>query len=233
MYYLQSRYYNPETGRFINADKAEYSTFETTPTINNLFTYVCNDPVNNTDYDGNLIRTIIEKILIGISKGLLAQFFVDTIEWAFKYYFINKNAQFKISNPEDYLASVLSAIVDEFKPSNSLALAASIVVIIVKYIPKVILGRFRQNDAYNLIMDILKTVLVFLLRNSLKKLCGKVESIKKARRTAKSDSIKKRLSKSVSKLNLKIKYKGVVINMVIPNIHQIVSSTINILCPAS
>lgn len=53
MYYLQSRYYFAEAGRFINADDPQIaldSKEETDGT--NLFVYCCNDPVNNVDHTG-------------------------------------------------------------------------------------------------------------------------------------------------------------------------------------
>lgn len=50
LYYLQSRYYNPETGRFINAD----GMLKASNTVlgHNMFTYTENNPVMNTDPTG-------------------------------------------------------------------------------------------------------------------------------------------------------------------------------------
>ena len=50
LYYLQSRYYNPEIGRFINAD-ALVSTGQGL-LGNNMFAYCGNNPVTNVDYLG-------------------------------------------------------------------------------------------------------------------------------------------------------------------------------------
>lgn len=50
MYYLQSRYYNPEWGRFINAD-AFVSTGQGL-LGNNMFAYCGNNPVDRTDPSG-------------------------------------------------------------------------------------------------------------------------------------------------------------------------------------
>ncbi len=48
LYYLQSRYYDPTTGRFINADDKLYSdTFG-----NNMYVYCGNNPVNRSDETG-------------------------------------------------------------------------------------------------------------------------------------------------------------------------------------
>ena len=48
LYYLQSRYYNPTWGRFLNADSALYSNILGF----NLFAYCYNNPVNYVDYYG-------------------------------------------------------------------------------------------------------------------------------------------------------------------------------------
>ena len=54
-YYLQSRYYDPDICRFINADAPEYVQFQKDDYAgNNSFVYCCNDPVNNTDPKGNI-----------------------------------------------------------------------------------------------------------------------------------------------------------------------------------
>ena len=52
LYYLQSRYYDPKTGRFINADDTAYIGSSGTAIGDNIYTYCENDPVNNVDYTG-------------------------------------------------------------------------------------------------------------------------------------------------------------------------------------
>ncbi len=54
MYYLNSRYYDPETGRFINAD--DISILNTTKSVINglnLYAYCKNNPIMNIDTNGN------------------------------------------------------------------------------------------------------------------------------------------------------------------------------------
>ncbi len=50
MYYLQSRYYNPDWGRFINADAVVGQTGELLG--HNMFAYCANNPVNMQDPNG-------------------------------------------------------------------------------------------------------------------------------------------------------------------------------------
>ena len=50
-YYLQSRYYDPANGRFLNAD-VYFSTGQGF-LVNNMFVYCNNEPVNDGDPEGN------------------------------------------------------------------------------------------------------------------------------------------------------------------------------------
>lgn len=52
LYYLQSRYYNPEWGRFISADNVVSSVGGDVRGYN-LFAYCFNNPINLVDYGGN------------------------------------------------------------------------------------------------------------------------------------------------------------------------------------
>ncbi len=66
LYYLNSRYYDPEIGRFINAD--DISTLDITQiALNglNLYAYCLNNPVNEVDDDGNMPWWL--KLLIGLA----------------------------------------------------------------------------------------------------------------------------------------------------------------------
>ena len=67
LYYLQSRYYNPTYGRFLNADSI-MKTGE--PLGANIFAYCGNNPVNFVDYDGrdaidsDTIRNVVYAIVM-------------------------------------------------------------------------------------------------------------------------------------------------------------------------
>ena len=53
MYYLQTRYYDPTTGRFINADDTAYIGATGTVLSANIFTYCENNPIVCSDKTGN------------------------------------------------------------------------------------------------------------------------------------------------------------------------------------
>ena len=63
-YYLQSRYYDPEIGRFINADEPEMAKFSTKELLaKDLFAYCNNNPIHYSDPDGHLALTAIYKYI--------------------------------------------------------------------------------------------------------------------------------------------------------------------------
>lgn len=53
LYYLQSRYYDPELGRFLNADDTRCCCIENNLTFANLFAYCINNPIQYKDLTGN------------------------------------------------------------------------------------------------------------------------------------------------------------------------------------
>ena len=66
LYYLQSRYYDPETCRFVNADDISYLDPETLGGLN-LYAYCGNNPVMAIDPTGTL--ALLTSILIGMLIG--------------------------------------------------------------------------------------------------------------------------------------------------------------------
>ena len=59
LYYLRSRYYDPEIGRFINADDTAFLGYDSSPLSMNIFAYCENNPVNREDDGGQATLTIV------------------------------------------------------------------------------------------------------------------------------------------------------------------------------
>ena len=73
LYYLGSRYYDQNTGRFISADAVDVVT--ATPmglTDKNLYSYCDNNPVMRVDYDGEFWNFVIGGVVGGIIGGVCA-----------------------------------------------------------------------------------------------------------------------------------------------------------------
>jgi len=65
LYYLQTRYYNPEWGRFINADG--YINANGDIIGFNMFAYCSNNPINLYDPSGKWIETVFDLFSLGAS----------------------------------------------------------------------------------------------------------------------------------------------------------------------
>ena len=116
MYYLQLRYYDPEIGRFINADDVHYLGITETDISYNAFVYCGNNPVNDIDPTGYVSLSdigdafkkmfdAIKKKISGFIKGYLGY-----IEKGYLY----------ISN------SIISNVIDTMIYASSNAVVAAI-----------------------------------------------------------------------------------------------------------
>ena len=63
LYYLQSRYYDPNVGRFVNGDDVNTITLIKSSFFSNIFSYCSNNVINDTDSNGKLgISTLLSVI---------------------------------------------------------------------------------------------------------------------------------------------------------------------------
>ena len=89
-YYLQSRYYDPVTGRFLNADAGELSVIADSCS-SNLFAYCLNNPVNMFDLTGESPANIIGGIIGGVAGAALGYLLAEALglkdwkKWALIY----------------------------------------------------------------------------------------------------------------------------------------------------
>ena len=81
LYYLKSRYYDPEVGRFITIDGVSYLDPETINGLN-LYAYCGNNPVMNVDPTGEIF--FLFALLIGVVAGALVGGAVGGISAAIK-----------------------------------------------------------------------------------------------------------------------------------------------------
>ena len=101
-YYLQSRYYDPELGRFINADS--YASTDATGLLSaNMFAYCENDPVNRSDPSGELAHLAVAAF-VGAAVSLASQFTSEFISSV-----INGSSQF--SSLSTYLGAAVGGAV--------------------------------------------------------------------------------------------------------------------------
>ena len=67
LYYLQSRYYDPEVGRFLNADDVDYIGYSGGQLSYNVFAYCENEPVQQMDVSGCMVMSL-KKALAHMNK---------------------------------------------------------------------------------------------------------------------------------------------------------------------
>ena len=100
LYYLQSRYYNPTWGRFINADAIDLLGANGDFASYNLFAYCGNNPVACVDSSGYLGTNILIGAAVGAIAGLVGQIISDVVTSAL-------TGETHISNWQTYAGAVI------------------------------------------------------------------------------------------------------------------------------
>ena len=100
-YYLQSRYYDPAIGRFLNADDTDYLGASGTLLSWNLFEYCDNNIVVKADYSG-YDAVIITYLSFPTHTSIIVQ--NDKGEWRY-FYWSSSSVVFKVV-PKEYMRSL-------------------------------------------------------------------------------------------------------------------------------
>jgi len=73
LYYIQSRYYDANTGRFVNTDSADVISQSSNIFDCNIYIYCHNNPVNNIDISGAFIAQKIAEVILSAVFGMIFQ----------------------------------------------------------------------------------------------------------------------------------------------------------------
>ena len=115
LYYLQSRYYDPEVGRFINIDSIDVIKGDISLVAPNLYIYCKNNPVKNKDATGNFIAAKLAEIILNAISGVLLQLFTDLALYLCRKYLGGKNEEFN-PDPIDYVTAAIDWALDCINP---------------------------------------------------------------------------------------------------------------------
>ena len=91
-YYLQSRYYDPETGRFVSADDPQNVFLRDC----NFFSYCYNNPINYLDKDGNAPNLVVILAILGMTALYSSYLCVRLYLWGF--YHRKQNQTYSFAN---------------------------------------------------------------------------------------------------------------------------------------
>ena len=232
LYYLQSRYYDADVGRFVNGDSFETISLEYNSKSTNLFSYCHNDPTNNIDISGNVIFTTIVKCVLGAIFGLLIQLISDLIEYAVNKYVLKRSAasEFAPSSPVgDYVGSAVAWALNALSPvSKAAKIIVPIIPVGVKHVTNAFCNKFKIRDClidlgYALVTGI---VSVALTNSTSKKLNQLRKYRKKNSRNLALKATKKQIKYA---LNLKITK----VSITLTSLDAITILIFNIVCPVN
>ncbi|MBR4891331.1 MAG: RHS repeat-associated core domain-containing protein [Clostridia bacterium] len=210
LYYLQSRYYSAEIGRFINTDDTQIAIATQGEILGaNLFAYCNNNPVMGVDYNGTIPITTIYKILQGVLGGVLGAVFQYLSDLIMVKFFGGS-----WSPIYEYIISVASGVWDAI--SNTGFFKALFIAV-----GKSILSQLLDKIFYKIAFSgtrLIESIVVFLIEYILEKVIkvkvpSKIRDIK-----AKARSLGIKGTRKLTKYLEKVIFKKNMINISIWNV---------------
>lgn len=105
LYYLQSRYYDPETGRLLNADDVDYIGYSGEQLSYNAFAYCENNAVCYADYSGKSINIIIN--VFPQKQWYYSYTYLNGTKYTYKYEFYSEDDIKEIKFGDNYYLAYL------------------------------------------------------------------------------------------------------------------------------
>ena len=205
LYYLQSRCYDPELGRFLNSDDPEildnasdYSILST-----NKYCYCLNAPVNNSDEYGSVAGTIVKMIgnfFFGMLGGMLGMYLSNVTLNVFKG---KQNIYAKNDSWGAYVAEgVKSGAFAIFGSKLLYKIIAAIGAAVIKQVIDIFFSK-KAFDLWGLITDILIGVFFVIAIHFGATLLKKLP--KKNRTNKMTEKIKSLIKKIARNITVKLK----------------------------
>jgi len=148
LYYLQSRYYDPKTGRFINADDTAYvDTNSGTPLNTNMFAYCENNFINNVDKTGhfflvdNLAYLVVGALVITVAAVFLSS---PAVRYALNN--VVRVCGAKIKEACESLSDTVANSIDRAKTKSKSQKKKSITLLLKKQLVHLILENFYKRQ---------------------------------------------------------------------------------------
>lgn len=111
LYYLQSRYYDPGVGRFINNDEPIFIKTQKS-ILHNTFVYCSNRPIDHADYTGFEVITISLAAIVAIVKAVVSIFVLAYVIYVITMILSDRNFRKSVSKA---LSNIGTAVKSKFE----------------------------------------------------------------------------------------------------------------------
>ena len=141
LYFLKTRYYDPEVGRFITIDDLSYIDPEIINGLN-LYAYCTNNPVMNVDINGTSLRSIWNRLKVGV-KNAYNNFKRNIIDsWNG---FVDN-----VFNLPDKIGNTIGAIVENASVSGGIGLGIGFTINVFRLFG---ISAIYKTDFFNIMID--------------------------------------------------------------------------------